>query len=229
MANRTDKRRFETRQSLLAAAREVFARIGVEEARIQDITEAADLGVGTFYTHFSSKHELVEAIAGEVLAQHEQAILRFSEKVKDPVAIGIVAGRALFESLRRQPETRWLIREPQLLVDQILKAIRPHTDLVWSEISQKRRAELNIDSEAWMHYGFWGMVGLLNAQERGRIAPLDDLEDQFLRIHMQQFGVTQEQMDAIDSEYREIAETILRQGDVQSLVPENNADPSRRK
>jgi AcrR family transcriptional regulator len=52
-----------TRESLIAAARQVFARDGFIEARIGDISAAASVAHGTFYTYFDSK----EAIFREVV------------------------------------------------------------------------------------------------------------------------------------------------------------------
>jgi AcrR family transcriptional regulator len=46
-----------TRDSLVAAARKVFERDGFLDARITDISEAAGVAHGTFYTYFDSKEE----------------------------------------------------------------------------------------------------------------------------------------------------------------------------
>ena len=49
---RTTRKREKTRAALVNAARQlVFAR-GQEKISIQDITDAADVGLGTFYNYF---------------------------------------------------------------------------------------------------------------------------------------------------------------------------------
>lgn len=53
----------ERRQQILAAAREVFLRVGPEAARISDIAAQAEVNVALIYRHFDSKEQLfTEAI-----------------------------------------------------------------------------------------------------------------------------------------------------------------------
>lgn len=60
-----------TRQKLLNAARAVFAERGLDLARIDEITDRADVGKGTFYHHFKSKDalilELIKGMLGELV------------------------------------------------------------------------------------------------------------------------------------------------------------------
>lgn len=55
-----------SRQALLEAAREVFARDGFADARITDIADAAKAAHGSFYTYFSSKEEIFMALIREL-------------------------------------------------------------------------------------------------------------------------------------------------------------------
>ena len=71
---RRDRRKLEARERLLAAARQVLAEHGEANLRIGDITEIADIGFGTFYSHFESKEAIVEAVLTEVMAGAATAI-----------------------------------------------------------------------------------------------------------------------------------------------------------
>lgn len=62
-----------TRQRLIDASREVFIRDGVADSRVSDITRAAGVAHGTFYTYFESKHELFNELAAEALERLEAA------------------------------------------------------------------------------------------------------------------------------------------------------------
>jgi AcrR family transcriptional regulator len=62
---RTERRRATTRGKLVAAARQVFAAKGFYAATISDITEAADVGFGTFYLHFPGKEAIFAAVVEE--------------------------------------------------------------------------------------------------------------------------------------------------------------------
>jgi AcrR family transcriptional regulator len=63
-------------ESLVLAAREVFAERGVE-ASLEEIARRAGVGVGTLYRHFATREALVEAVferrIGEFVAVAEQA------------------------------------------------------------------------------------------------------------------------------------------------------------
>ena len=67
--SRTERRKAETRRRLMEAAAEVYADVGVEGATIGAITEAADVGLGTFYLHFDDKDDIASAVAGDLLAR----------------------------------------------------------------------------------------------------------------------------------------------------------------
>ena len=56
------------RSLLIEAAREVFARRGIE-ASLDDVAKHAGLGVGTAYRHFANKHELLTALMSETIDQ----------------------------------------------------------------------------------------------------------------------------------------------------------------
>ena len=58
-----------TRLKLMNAARAVFAEKGLDLARIDAITERADVGKGSFYYHFNSKEELIGELIKEMLAE----------------------------------------------------------------------------------------------------------------------------------------------------------------
>ena len=66
---RTDRRRERTRTRLLEAARSQIAEKGVSGLRINEITEAADVALGSFYNHFESKEAIVEAIVADSLQE----------------------------------------------------------------------------------------------------------------------------------------------------------------
>jgi len=60
--SRLERRREDTRRRLMKATYEIIARRGLEGLVIQDITEAADVGYGTFYNHFTTKDAAVAAV-----------------------------------------------------------------------------------------------------------------------------------------------------------------------
>ncbi len=57
-----------------------------QQASIQDITEAADVGLGSFYNHFTSKGELFETAVADVLEEMGKLLDSLSSDVADPAA-----------------------------------------------------------------------------------------------------------------------------------------------
>ena len=74
------RRRELTRAKLVAAARTLFARQGVDNTRINEITDEADVGFGSFYNHFASKEAIVEAVLEETIAAQGAAIEALTER-----------------------------------------------------------------------------------------------------------------------------------------------------
>ena len=70
--SRRERKKSETRQRLLDAAWRLFQEQGYDHTTVAQITEAADVGKGTFYNHFKSKEHLFFAIdlrAGQILRE----------------------------------------------------------------------------------------------------------------------------------------------------------------
>jgi AcrR family transcriptional regulator len=73
-SNRRERHRVETRERLYRAALELFAERGFLETTVVDITEAADVGKGTFFNYFPTKEHVLAAYGGERIAAVERAL-----------------------------------------------------------------------------------------------------------------------------------------------------------
>jgi len=63
--NRFELRKERTRNALKQAAIDLILEKGYDEVTVEDITERADLGRGTFYIHFKDKEDIVWRIIRE--------------------------------------------------------------------------------------------------------------------------------------------------------------------
>jgi len=107
--DRHTRRREQTRRQLLDAARALFARQGVENTRINEITEAADVGFGSFYNHFDSKEAIVEAVVGEAVTAQGDAVASVTADLDDPAEVVAAAHRYFVNLARNDPEWGWLL------------------------------------------------------------------------------------------------------------------------
>ncbi|TQM26323.1 TetR/AcrR family transcriptional regulator [Nocardia bhagyanarayanae] len=101
--NRVDRRRERTRNALLGAARK-FLSEGRSAVSIQEITDAADVGFGSFYNHFESKEQLFdEAVrsALQVYSEMRDAIVALYD---DPAEVFAVSFRMTGRLQRQIPE-----------------------------------------------------------------------------------------------------------------------------
>jgi AcrR family transcriptional regulator len=73
-------RKVERRQKILAHARDVFARRGYHDAKIEDIVSAAGVARGTFYLYFKDKRAVFEEIVDRAFTQIGMAIVRVDPK-----------------------------------------------------------------------------------------------------------------------------------------------------
>src|SRR5512139_2807225 len=81
------RRKRETREKLLTAAFQLIAERGVDGVAVNEITEAADVGFGSFYNHFESKEAIHAAVFTAVLDDFGAALDRLTADRDDPAEI----------------------------------------------------------------------------------------------------------------------------------------------
>ena len=91
--SRLDRRKARTRQALIDAAVRLIAEGRGDRASIQEITEEADIGFGSFYNHFESKEQLFQTASEKVLEHWGQMIDRASVGLTDPAELFAVGMR----------------------------------------------------------------------------------------------------------------------------------------
>lgn len=108
---RQERRKARTRRALVDAAVRLTAAGRVEQATIQEITEEADLGFGTFYNHFASKEELFRVAETEVLEHWGRSLDLACAGVEDPVEAFAARFRLAGRVGRTHPELARFLTE----------------------------------------------------------------------------------------------------------------------
>ena len=110
--SRGARRRRETRSRLLVAALKLMAEKGMEGAAINEITEAADVGFGSFYNHFESKEAIYAALLNWVFKDFADAMDRVLGEISDPAEVIAVSIRyTMMRALREPVWGQFLVRE----------------------------------------------------------------------------------------------------------------------
>jgi AcrR family transcriptional regulator len=82
--NRRQRRSAEIRERLFRAALKLFSEKGFAETTVEDITEAADVGKGTFFNYFPSKDHILLAF-GEMQLRKLEAAIEVARKTVEPM------------------------------------------------------------------------------------------------------------------------------------------------
>ncbi|GAB2636322.1 TetR/AcrR family transcriptional regulator [Nocardia goodfellowii] len=85
-SNRLERRKARTRAALVAAAQS-FLSAGRLNAPILEITQAADVGMGSFYNHFDSREHLFGVAVEEALDRHGAALDLLTVGLDDPARV----------------------------------------------------------------------------------------------------------------------------------------------
>jgi len=101
--NRLERRKQRTRAALIKAAQMLIAE-GRLNVPVLEITQAADVGMGSFYNHFDSKEQLFEAAVADVLDRHGAVLDHLTSGLEDPAAVFACSFRLSGRFFRERPQ-----------------------------------------------------------------------------------------------------------------------------
>ncbi|MPV67353.1 TetR/AcrR family transcriptional regulator [Burkholderia sp. BE17] len=106
------RRKQATRMRLLQAAFTLMAERGRDNVAISEITEAADVGFGSFYYHFESKEGIFAALTEWVFDDFADRLERLAADLSDPAEVVSACVRhTLMRARRERLWGRFLMRE----------------------------------------------------------------------------------------------------------------------
>jgi AcrR family transcriptional regulator len=201
-ANRLDRRKARTRAALVAAARELLASRDPAEVSIQEITETADVGFGSFYNHFDSKADLFDAAVEEVLEEHGALFDALTADMDDPAEVFASATRMTVRMVKTHPQIAQILQRiglrylftPNGLGPRALRDLRRAKDAGRFRIDDPKVA-LACAGGATL-----GVLSLLTTNSRPKA--IDAAADELVTYQLRMFGLP-------DEEAREIAHRPL--------------------
>ncbi|GAS93852.1 TetR family transcriptional regulator [Mycolicibacterium canariasense] len=193
--NRLERRKLRTRNALVRAAQGFIAqgKLGVP---ILEITQAADVGMGSFYNHFSTKEELFEAAVTDALDDLGAILDSLTGSISDPAEAFAANYRLSGRLFRYRPQEAALLlaHGDSLILSNRGLSPRALRDIT-AAIGQKRFTiadpELGLAIAGGM---FVGLVTLLRERpERDTEATVDLVTERLLRT----LGMTPKQAEII--------------------------------
>jgi AcrR family transcriptional regulator len=115
---RTEVRQHQTRLRLRQVAYELMSAQGVDATTIQQITDGADIGFGTFYNYAPSKEALAQDVLDCMIHNVGQRNDLITQQLGETDAVRIVANsvRFVIREMVTNPVYRWWVTRMDLLV-----------------------------------------------------------------------------------------------------------------
>nr|WP_203644938.1 TetR/AcrR family transcriptional regulator [Streptomyces sp. SID14478] len=106
---------------MVAAAREVFERDGYLDARITDISRAAHVASGSFYTYFNSKEEIFQALVEQVQEEMLHPHLRERTGITDPRELIDASNREYLRTYKKNARLMALFEQVAQVDEQFMQ------------------------------------------------------------------------------------------------------------
>ncbi|BBX67502.1 TetR/AcrR family transcriptional regulator [Mycolicibacterium psychrotolerans] len=195
--NRLERRKQRTRAALIRAA-QTFIADGRLNAPILEITQAADIGLGSFYNHFDSREELFAAAVAEVLDSQGELLDHLTAQITDPAERFACRYRLCGRFFRRQPQESRIMLSigPTLLSSDRGLAPRAKRDIIAAAEAGRFTVDDPDVALAVAGGALLGLGQLLFAQpDRDDAQTTDDVAAHVLRT----LGMTSRQVQALVS------------------------------
>lgn len=189
----SERKKINTRQRLVKAAHDVMSRKGIGGATIEEITERAEVGIGTFYNYFESKDDLacqvLDCIIIDLGKRNDEATMAFKDS--DPALVQAVSIRLTIREMLRSMIWRWWFNRQDLLVDRMRIGFRPFgvRDLRIGVETGSYQLDLSQIEAVWSQQ-MWMLVGGVSDILKSKVKELD--ESSLIQTIMRAMGVSAE-------------------------------------
>lgn len=183
--SRLDRRKARTRAALIRAAQQFIAD-GRTNVPISEITQAADVGLGSFYNHFQTKEELYHAAVEEVLDLHGQLLDRLTADLDDPAIVFAHSFRLTGRLHRQEPDLSRVLLNNALRIVHADHGLAPRARRdIQAGIDSGRFTLTDIDLAASLAAGALAALGqLLHDQpDRDDAETTDQVAESLLRMY----------------------------------------------
>jgi AcrR family transcriptional regulator len=185
-ANGHDRRRDRTRRALAAATRELIAEQGLTGLQTREVAKRAGVSPGSFYNHFASKDELVEAVIADALQALTIAMTTKRDPDQDPAQIVGDSMRRFIGLVEHDPELARFIVELHRADALMSAVVYPEGRRALSDgVACGRFADIDVETTLVSVLG--GALALMRAMLAGTLPP--DAATDFTQTTLRGLGV----------------------------------------
>ena len=168
---------------------------GIDQTKMDDISDAADLGRQTLYNHFPGKQECVLAAVVSAYSRHTAAAEKKITPDLDPAAAIANGILGFINGLLRDPITKHLQKHPKLLATAMNNSAAPLLKRDIQRGLELGRFHPALDETQLSSMLIWSIVGLIN-DDKDLIAHLDSALLAFTSAFLMTLGLSLE--DALE-------------------------------
>lgn len=121
--SRVERKRRDARARIVSATETLMQARPLDELTIAEITDAADVGHGSFYLHFGSKHEVIVPIIHQRAEKWDLAIQEALQDFEDPAEVVAFSARQIARIIAADPLCRWFLQHSGVPADDMREAL----------------------------------------------------------------------------------------------------------
>jgi AcrR family transcriptional regulator len=173
--SRTERKRQRTRQALIDATRKLARTNRLEKISVQDITELADVGLGTFYNYFEHKKAIFDAVLDDLQRDFDNRLENFRTNLKDPAMLVAAVIRYTLEQATSNEDWHLFLRHSGRSPNEFLRQHRDQCQLdVESGVNAGR---FKIGDISFTCQLILGSIEHVVIQQQGRCIPPQEAEE----------------------------------------------------
>jgi AcrR family transcriptional regulator len=169
-ADRRTRKREKSRVAILDAAAQVMSEKGIDEATMAEISELADVALGTLYNHFDSKEDLAIAVVDAEIEQVARLIEERTADFADPAMVFAFGVRTVIEHATTNDRWRQLLDSPEVIARSFFSGFGPYAIRdVGLAVDAGRFHVVDLDLAWWL--AAWAIIGFSSAVYSGEVDP----------------------------------------------------------
>lgn len=171
---------------MVSAARSLIAEKGVGGLRIDQITDRANVAMGSFYNHFESKEQVVEAVVEHAIEELLLAITVVSTTLPDPEEASVAPLRQVIRMTTDDPQFAGLLVNLDRADTTFLRAVLPYAVKELERGIQAGRFQI-VDVDVTVTGVIGGMLAVMRRILDGDYPP--DADEAYAEWVLRSFGV----------------------------------------